>query len=293
MRRPDVSGGLGRRHEPRGGCSSVILDCIGMDREQVKGALRARTTPAIYALALVAGKALDIRRGSWVEPELDLIGDLVEPGETVVDVGANYGLWSWHLARAVEPQGRVAAFEPIPATATALRRVLWLLGAGQQVDIHVAGCGEQATRTTFHLPTAGPDGPVIAGLAHMAGADSGNGWKTTTAEMLRLDDVLDGTPVSLIKVDAEGTELFVLRGAEEILARDQPTVICEISESLVRDRYGFEASEVVELMTRHGYSMMRLYAGRLVACDGWHRHVDNYIFVSRRFGDRLSARLAS
>src|SRR5207244_2514366 len=62
---------------------------------------RMRRVPIVYALALIAVKALDIRRGRWTEPELRLIPLVVRPGESAIDVGANYGLWSYHLARAV------------------------------------------------------------------------------------------------------------------------------------------------------------------------------------------------
>src|SRR5947208_12661461 len=68
-------------------------------------------------------KAWDIRSGSWSEPELDLIPFAVRPGETAVDVGANYGLYSFHLSKAVGPAGRVYAFEPVPFTYETLRLV--------------------------------------------------------------------------------------------------------------------------------------------------------------------------
>ena len=90
-------------------------------RARIKAQMRR--IPMIYALALVAVKALDIRRGRWTEPELRLIPHVVRPGESAVDVGANYGLWSYHLARAVGRRGSVVAFEPVPQTFRALRRV--------------------------------------------------------------------------------------------------------------------------------------------------------------------------
>jgi len=63
----------------------------------MKGAMYRWGQPA-YPFALAAGKAADIRRGAWVEPELGLIRRFVRPGQTAIDIGANYGLWSYHLA---------------------------------------------------------------------------------------------------------------------------------------------------------------------------------------------------
>src|SRR2546423_391591 len=68
-------------------------------------------------------KAWDIRTGSWSEPELDLIPFAVRPGETVLDIGANYGVYSYHLSRAVGSSGRVFAFEPVPFTYATLQLV--------------------------------------------------------------------------------------------------------------------------------------------------------------------------
>ena len=96
----------------------------------------------VYPFALSVGKALDIRRGTWCEPELALIPEFMKPGQTVVDIGANYGLWSYHFARAAGPSGHVVCFELIPATVRALRRVLWLLGVAARLDVAPAGAGE-------------------------------------------------------------------------------------------------------------------------------------------------------
>jgi len=76
-----------------------------------------------YQLIQCVAKAWDIRTGSWSEPELDLIPFAVQKGESVLDIGANYGLYTYHLSRAVGPSGRVYAFEPVPFTTATLRLV--------------------------------------------------------------------------------------------------------------------------------------------------------------------------
>ncbi|HEY6399427.1 MAG TPA: FkbM family methyltransferase, partial [Solirubrobacteraceae bacterium] len=234
---------------------------------------------------------LEIRRGAWTEPELRLIPELVAPGETAVDVGANYGLWCWHLGRAVAPTGRVVAFEPVPATARSLRRILTLLGLGKDVEIHALGCGERHETRTFQIPSAGLGGPPIAGLAHMTGIESAREPTTLEANVVPLDAAVIHVNVSLLKVDVEGAELFVLRGASGILAEQQPTVICEIGRGLLRERYGIEPSSLVELMRDHGYSIMRLEGERLKDADLSHGHDGNYVFISERYRHRAAARL--
>jgi FkbM family methyltransferase len=247
--------------------------------------------PALYDVALTVSKALEIRGGAWTEPELRLIPELVAPGETAVDVGANYGLWCWHLARALAPGGRVIAFEPIPPTARSLRRIVKLLGVSHAVEIHEAGCGERHETTTFRIPAAGPGEPPIAGLAHMSGIEPTEGWLTVEAPTFPLDAAVTQTNVSLVKADVEGAELFVLRGADRILSEQQPTVVCEVGRGLLRERYGIEPAELVELMRAHGYSITRLEGGRLRDADVSRGHDGNYVFISGRYRHRVAARL--
>ena len=70
-----------------------------------------------YKYIQAAAMSWDIWRGNWSEPELDLLPSLVKPGDVVLDVGANYGLYSHYMGRLVGPSGHVYAFEPIPFTA--------------------------------------------------------------------------------------------------------------------------------------------------------------------------------
>src|SRR6185436_8309661 len=66
-------------------------------------------------------KATDIRNGSW--SELDLIPFAVQPGEAALDLGANFGLYGYHLAKVLGRAGRIYAFEPVPFTFETLRLV--------------------------------------------------------------------------------------------------------------------------------------------------------------------------
>src|SRR6476469_1137711 len=74
-----------------------------------------------YAVFQALAMGWDIRSGSWTEPELELIPLAVRPGDTVLDIGANFGLYAYHMGRAVGPSGKVYCFEPIPFTATTFR----------------------------------------------------------------------------------------------------------------------------------------------------------------------------
>jgi FkbM family methyltransferase len=247
-----------------------------------------RRMPTIYAMALVAVKALDIRRGRWTEPELRLIAHLVRPGESAVDVGANYGLWSYHLARAVGEAGTVVAFEPVPQTFKALRRVLWLLGAGRVRTIN-AGIGERDERVAFAVPVATESGTTVGGLAHMVGAEGARDDVVVEADIKRLDAVGITGDVALVKVDVEGAELYALRGASALIREHQPIVICEIGQGLSEPRYGLDGSEVEDLLAGWGYETFKLAGGRLTRASIDGDSDGNYVFVPAARRGRLAA----
>src|SRR5438874_732212 len=97
-------------------------------RRVAKRLLRPLTNDFIYSRLQTVAMAWDIRRGNWSEPELKLIPYALRPGESALDVGANFGFFSYHLSRAAGPQGKVFGFEPIPFTFGVLSNIRRLLG---------------------------------------------------------------------------------------------------------------------------------------------------------------------
>lgn len=92
----------------------------------------------------------------------------------MLDIGANYGLYTYHLSRAVGPSGRVYAFEPVPFTSATLRLVSRILHLGN-VELIPKGCGDRAAKVPFTLPIQA-SGAISAGLAHIA-AQQPTAWK--------------------------------------------------------------------------------------------------------------------
>lgn len=165
--------------------------------------------------------AWQIRRGTFrtSEPEFDLLEQLVKPGDWVVDVGANVGHYTARLSRLVGPTGRVLAFEPVPST-------FELLAANargfpyRNVSLFNAALAETSHLANMQVPE-GAEGPY---LAHLSGQDTG-----LKVLCLSFDGLQLRFPVNLVKIDAEGHELSVLRGMERTLVRDRPTLIVEVS----------------------------------------------------------------
>ncbi|MBI5622172.1 MAG: FkbM family methyltransferase [Elusimicrobia bacterium] len=137
----------------------------------------------------------------------------VEPGATVVDVGAHIGTFALLAARMVGPSGRVVALEPSPATLELLRRNVALNGLSW-VKVHPVGAAE-AEGTAELFTASGLDNPAADTLSPTPGR------RGVMVRLARLDDVLaqEGcTRVDLLKLDVEGAELRALAGAPRTLA---------------------------------------------------------------------------
>jgi len=258
-------------------------------RRSIKTALHPLLNETSYSWMQGLAKAMDIVRHKWTEPEVDLIPFAVKPGDEVLDLGANYGLYTYWLSRAVGPSGHVYAFEPIPFTHRTLRVVSRLLSVNN-VTIVQAGCGDTPGVVSFTIPIQA-SGAIGSGQAHIGsrndqrpGAETQVRWNRTTrvdCDVVALDAFLPPLKnVSLIKSDIEGAELLAFRGAAGIIDQHRPTVICEINPWFL-DGFGLRLDDLVGLFTDRGYRLYRYTPEkRLQRIDALTQIVeDNYVFI--------------
>jgi FkbM family methyltransferase len=256
-----------------------------------------------YRYMQAVSKAWDIRGGSWSEPELDLIPYAIKPGETALDIGANFGLYCYYLSRHLGGRGRVYAFEPVPFTYRTLKQVARLLRF-RNVEIVPKGCSDKAGTITFTVPVQ-DSGQIAAGLAYRGGRDDDRAGKETQVrwsatrdvegEVIALDDFLpESEPVSLIKCDIEGAELYAFRGAEALIDRQLPTVICEINPWYL-EGFGIRLDELTGFFFGKGYVIYHYRndegARRLRAVEVSEIAEDNYIFIHPSRRERFDALL--
>jgi FkbM family methyltransferase len=198
-----------------------------------------------------------IGTGRYRNDEVDLVEHAVAPGDVVVDVGANFGLYSLHLARRVGSRGRVYAFEAAPTTATALRRVLASLDVADRVTVIEKAVGDHAGTVSFDVPRRA-DGSTDAGRT----AITANGGDAIRVPLTRIDDEIASDSVAFMKVDVEGADLGALRGAGALIERSTPTILIEVSPSLLA-RHGHTPADVGDFFAQHGYATYGYDDGRL------------------------------
>ena len=158
--------------------------------------------------------------GGFEVPETEWLLGRVRPGTTAIDVGANVGMFTVPLGGAAE---HVLAFEPAPSNVERLEDNLRRNGLGN-VSVRAAAVGERAGRLVLHL---GDDSMFHSTVEVAERRGTGDELEV---EATTLDDAwrAAGTPVvSVLKVDVEGGEPRVLRGASKLLASQRPALLLE------------------------------------------------------------------
>jgi FkbM family methyltransferase len=174
--------------------------------------------------------------------ELSTLRAYVQAGSTVVDVGANIGFFALRFADWVGAGGRVVAIEPESVNVESLRGRVRRRGLEDRIAIVNAAAIEAPGRVFLQL---NPDSPADHRVAETG----------TAAEAVSVDTVLEGgafPAVSLIKIDVQGAELRVLRGARRTIARSTPALFVEFhEESLVLS--GTSSRELLAELRSLGY----------------------------------------
>ena len=181
----------------------------------------------------------------------DELAELISIGDTVLDVGANVGQYSALLARHVGAEGRVYAFEPLPHTFRVLQAVLKALSLHNVEPMRLALAEFDGTA---HMTEVVRDGGAReSGLAHLTPADAPAGPHVVpVARLDSLADRLDIRQCSLVKLDVEGAELLVLRGARTFLETRRPAILAEVDRGLSR-RYETSPEDVYGYLDGLGY----------------------------------------
>lgn len=220
---------------------------------------------------------LDLREGIdfsiWLlgsfEPEtVRCYQKIVKAGDVVLDIGANIGAHTLLLAHAVGPSGKVYAFEPTdyayaklsencalnPALANRIHSVQWML-----VGPEVAGKPAPGLYSSWPLKH-----DVDLHELHQGRLMTTSGAQARTLDSAVLAFGLDR--VDCIKLDIDGYECGMMRGASEVLTRWQPVIIMELAPYALEEQ-GESLHELIQMLKKHGYALFDLSKGTPIAMD--------------------------
>jgi len=170
---------------------------------------------------------------SWVYPSLyevqktDFIKQHCKEGNVVFDIGAHIGIFSYFFAKQVGSAGKVFSFEPAPLTYKMLRHTVEYNQLEDIVKTNQLAIADKAGELTFYIYS---NSKISSGNSlspiNPAGTPRGITVKTTS-----LDDFFSSQQLSrldFIKIDAEGAELDILKGGQQIIRRYKPYITLEI-----------------------------------------------------------------
>ena len=188
--------------------------------------------------------------------ETGILRRLVSDGMTVVDIGANQGLYTLFLADLARP-GKIFAFEPHPALHEQLVANL------RENRIENVEC--------FQTALSNFSGVVTLHLGHFnlgdnyivtAGANASAGVEVPAAT---LDELFEGTPIDFLKIDVQGWEAAVLAGGRSVLEKNQGIVVLFEFWPFGLHRAGTDPKELLSYLTELGFSIYSLRGSRLLS----------------------------
>lgn len=180
---------------------------------------------------------------------------LVRDASVFVDAGSYTGFYSL-MAATVNPTARIVAFEIVPQTVGLLSRNAKRNGIADRIEIRLCGLGEAPGE--IHMPEHLDSASLPTGLS--IGSNMGGG---ITVPVSTLDIACaDLTSPAVIKIDVEGQEGAVVRGAREVLARCKPDLMCEIAT------HGSQLEPVIAALDPLGYRFFRFTDDGLVEARG-------------------------
>lgn len=207
--------------------------------------------------------------GIW-EPRITaLFRHVLQPGDAVVDVGANIGYFTSLASQLVGSSGRVIAVEASPTIRKRLQHNLDLNVAANVTVLPYAAWNESGT-ATLHIASGNRGGSSLCEMSDREDAE--------TVQLSRLDDLIEPSlipRIRLIKIDIEGAEYRALQGLSKILESNRDcVVVCEV-DYLNIGRLGGHADDVFSLMKQYGYEAFSINNSYAVE-DYTERENDSY-----------------
>lgn len=235
-----------------------------LPESSVHGQIRTVATRHGFTMRLDLGQFVDRTiycTGGWEPLETRVISAALRPGDVFVDVGANIGFFSLLAARLIGESGTVHAVEATPSTADLLDANI-ARNRIATIRVHRCAAGDRQASARMMVRDGGNIGSNYLALGDGAAGDPG-----ATIPVRRLDQLLAGERIRLIKLDIEGAEAMALRGAGDLLAGDSaPALLFEFSPAMLR-AMGDDPAGLLAGLEGKGYRIFEIGRRRLTPHD--------------------------
>ena len=228
-------------------------------------------------------------RDCWPE-EMTIIQHLIDAGDKVIDIGANYGWFTGHFSRLVGQSGLVYSIEPVPSNYGILSHVIKKLGKTnvKLLQYAASNVNEEVKMGIPKNSVGYTDFYQASILDSVNDVDS----QAIVVEAKTLDSLIgdDSGHISFIKCDVEGHELRCLLGAEKVLLNSHPAWLIEVMGD--PDDSASDAFKVFELLRKEGYLSFVYRNSGLQERKQGEREI-NYFFLQQSHVKRLASKMIS
>jgi FkbM family methyltransferase len=188
--------------------------------------------------------------------------NILEPGDTFIDIGAHIGWFTLLGAKIVGPFGRVFAIEPDVLNYRHLKRNLKINGLNGSVYPHRMVVSNETGKIKLYLNQDTDGGHALWPVwKHPANVESNKTRKTTKVRSTTLDNLCEQEGIrgiKLVKIDTEGAEGAILMGASGLLSEKRiPHIVMEVNDDGLK-HMGSNIEEIGDMMDGCGYSCLRL-----------------------------------
>lgn len=192
--------------------------------------------------------------GTFDPNEFCFLHSIIKPGMRIIDVGANEGLYAIFFAAAVGPSGMVVALEPSQREAQRLEANVRLNRFDNRVRICHKAASDRPGLASFKVAGFGHEGQNTLGDFFWDLPTSDGVVEVACSPLDDLPEISDLEPISVIKIDAEGAEFKVMKGARRLIERDRPVVLFEVNEAALA-RQNASRSDLYQFFASFGYSL--------------------------------------
>jgi FkbM family methyltransferase len=191
-----------------------------------------------------------ILNSGYEKAETAFVQRILREGMTVLDIGANRGYYTMLASRRVGNRGRVIAFEPSPRDRRFLRANL-LMSRCRNVSVEPVALGSQSGETELYVVQG-----YSTGCNCLRAPNLPHPVRKVRVSISTLDECLESRDIrqaDFVKIDVEGSELEIMKGAQKLLTRrPRPIILCELIEQLTQ-RWAYQASDMVHYLERLGF----------------------------------------